>query len=131
MALLELLGATAWAWVVAAHILQGIVSILSRPRLELHPISAVDTEPCAWMCQVALEPTRAKRSPIRMPVVNRTRDAGAQAFGWAIGWAKWKNHNRCPRAIVDKNARIGSNVTICNNAAVLDGADIPDCMAVR
>ena len=28
-------------------------------------------------------------------------------------------------------ARIGSNCTICNNATVPDGADIPDCTAVH
>ena len=32
-------------------------------------------------------------------------------------------------AIVGSFARIGSNCTICNHAAVPDGADIPDCTA--
>ena len=30
-----------------------------------------------------------------------------------------------------KCVRIGSNVTICNNAVVPDGADVPDCTAVH
>lgn len=34
-------------------------------------------------------------------------------------------------AQVGKCARIGSNVTVCNNAAVSDGADVPDCTAVH
>ena len=34
-------------------------------------------------------------------------------------------------AKVGKYARIGSNVTVCNSAVVPDGADIPDCTAVR
>ena len=34
-------------------------------------------------------------------------------------------------ATVGSFARIGSNCTICNNATVPDGADIPDCTAVR
>lgn len=34
-------------------------------------------------------------------------------------------------AAVGRCARIGSNVTVCNNAAVPDGADVPDCTAVH
>ena len=34
-------------------------------------------------------------------------------------------------ATVGNFARIGSNVTVCNHAAVPDGADIPDCTAVH
>ena len=34
-------------------------------------------------------------------------------------------------ATVGSFARIGSNCTICNHAAVPDGADIPDCTAVH
>lgn len=34
-------------------------------------------------------------------------------------------------AKVGKYARIGSNVTVCNSAVVPDGADVPDCTAVR
>ena len=34
-------------------------------------------------------------------------------------------------ANVGKCVRIGSNVTICNNAVVSDGADVPDCTAVH
>lgn len=34
-------------------------------------------------------------------------------------------------AKVGRYARIGSNVTVCNSAVVPDGADIPDCTAVR
>ena len=34
-------------------------------------------------------------------------------------------------ATVGSFARIGSNCTTCNNAAVPDGADIPDCTAVH
>ena len=34
-------------------------------------------------------------------------------------------------AKVGKYTRIGSNVTVCNPAVVPDGADIPDCTAVR
>lgn len=34
-------------------------------------------------------------------------------------------------AKVGKCFRIGSNVTICINAIVSDGADIPDCTAVH
>lgn len=34
-------------------------------------------------------------------------------------------------AKVGKYTRIGSNVTVCNSAVVPDGADIPDCTAVR
>lgn len=34
-------------------------------------------------------------------------------------------------AKVGKYAHIGSNVTVCNSAVVPDGADVPDCTAVR
>lgn len=34
-------------------------------------------------------------------------------------------------AKVGRYARIGSNVTVCNSAVVSDGADVPDCTAVR
>ena len=34
-------------------------------------------------------------------------------------------------AKVGRYARIGSNVTVCNSAVVPDGADVPDCTAVR
>lgn len=34
-------------------------------------------------------------------------------------------------AKVGKYAHIGSNVTVCNFAVVADGADVPDCTAVR
>ena len=34
-------------------------------------------------------------------------------------------------AKVGKCSRIGSNVTICNNAVVPDGVDVPDCTAVH
>ncbi len=34
-------------------------------------------------------------------------------------------------AAVGRCARIGSNVTVCNNVAVPDGADVPDCTAVH
>ena len=34
-------------------------------------------------------------------------------------------------AVVGGYARIGSNCTICNNTAMPDGADIPDCTAVH
>lgn len=34
-------------------------------------------------------------------------------------------------AVVGAYARVGSNVTICSNAVVPDGADVPDCTAVR
>ena len=34
-------------------------------------------------------------------------------------------------AKVGRYARIGSNVTVCNSTVVPDGADVPDCTAVR